>query len=326
MGQAADGDDVQRATALLNLVSLGVTARYVVSQLQDAAGPATWRTAWTCRRWRRSLWLVVALVPMSALFSALCLACAAFARSTKEGQYYLMPLLLVTMPLMMLPMAPGAELNLGNSLIPVTGVVLLLMSLVQGNYAEVLRYVVPVCVRDADLLPSGDPLGRVSVQPGVGAVPRERAARSAALAGAPGARSAGHAVAGRGVFLRRADFRDSVFHAAWRSRPIRRRRRISAILALLLFISQVVCIALPALLMTVLLTGRPLKTLLLDRRRARRRAAWPCCWRCCCTRWDCSSCIGFASCIRSKAKCSTRLEAFARVVARRRRSRGCRTC
>jgi sodium transport system permease protein len=36
-------------------------------------------------------------------------------------------------------------------------------------------------------------------------------------------------------------------------------------LALILFISQVVCIALPALLMTVLLTSRPRKTLLLER-------------------------------------------------------------
>ena len=62
---------------------------------------------------------------MAALFSALCLALAALARSTKEGQYYLMPLLLVTMPLVVLPMSPGVELNLGNSLIPVTGVVLL---------------------------------------------------------------------------------------------------------------------------------------------------------------------------------------------------------
>ena len=51
---------------------------------------------------------------MSALFSALCLACAAFARSTKEGQYYLMPLLLVTMPLMMLPMAPGVGAEPGQ--------------------------------------------------------------------------------------------------------------------------------------------------------------------------------------------------------------------
>ena len=49
------------------------------------------------------------------------------------------------MPLMMLPMAPGTELNLGNSLIPITGVVLLVMSLVQGDFADALRYVVPVC-------------------------------------------------------------------------------------------------------------------------------------------------------------------------------------
>jgi sodium transport system permease protein len=83
---------------------------------------------------------------MSALFSALCLACASFARSTKEGQYYLMPLFLVSMPLLMLPLAPGADLNLGNSLIPITGVILLVMALVQGEYAEAIRYFVPVCV------------------------------------------------------------------------------------------------------------------------------------------------------------------------------------
>ena len=55
--------------------------------------------------------------------AALCLALAAFARSTKEGQYYLMPLLLVVMPLAVLPTAPGVDLTLGNSLIPVTGIV-----------------------------------------------------------------------------------------------------------------------------------------------------------------------------------------------------------
>ena len=85
------------------------------------------------RRRRPPLWLLMALLPIVALFSALSLALAAFARSTKEGQYYLMPLLLVTMPLVVLPMAPGVELNLGNSLIPVTGVVLLLRRLLEGH-------------------------------------------------------------------------------------------------------------------------------------------------------------------------------------------------
>jgi sodium transport system permease protein len=130
-------------TALLNLASLGITARYVVSQLQMIP-TADMAEGLELPPFASLLWLLVALVPMSALFSALCLACAAFARSSKEGQYYLMPLLLVTMPLMMLPMAPGAELDLGNSLIPVTGVVLLLKNLVQGNHAEAIRYVLPV--------------------------------------------------------------------------------------------------------------------------------------------------------------------------------------
>jgi sodium transport system permease protein len=70
----------------------------------------------------------------------LCLALAAFARSTKEGQYYLMPLVLVTMPLVILPMAPGVELNLGNSLIPISGVVLLLRAMLEVDYVAVLPY------------------------------------------------------------------------------------------------------------------------------------------------------------------------------------------
>jgi sodium transport system permease protein len=69
---------------------------------------------------------------------------AAFARSSKEGQYYLMPLLLVTLPLIMLPMLPATRLELGTSLIPVTGVMLLLRSLIEGQYVEALRFVVPV--------------------------------------------------------------------------------------------------------------------------------------------------------------------------------------
>ena len=89
--------------------------------------------------------LAIALVPMSALFSTLCLALAAFARSTKEGQYYLMPLLCVALPLVVLPMSPGVELNLGNSLIPVTGVVLLLRSVLEGNYWQAVQFA-PVVV------------------------------------------------------------------------------------------------------------------------------------------------------------------------------------
>ena len=44
------------------------------------------------------------------------------------------------MPLVILPMSPGVELNLGNSLIPVTGIVLLLRSVLEGDYWQALQY------------------------------------------------------------------------------------------------------------------------------------------------------------------------------------------
>ena len=117
-------------TAVLNLLSVGITGWMVAAQLPGFGLPPLTAIAA----------LMIALVPISALFSALCLALAAFARSTKEGQYYLMPLLLATMPLVILPMSPGVELNLGNSLIPVTGVVLLLRSVLEGNYWQAAQF------------------------------------------------------------------------------------------------------------------------------------------------------------------------------------------
>jgi sodium transport system permease protein len=130
-------------TALLNLTSMGLTAKFILAQFREIAG-FSGASALTLPPLASLVWLVVALLPIAAFFSAMCLACAAFARSTKEGQYYLMPLLLVIMPLMMLPMSPGVELNLGNALIPVTGVVVLLRAMIEGQYWEALRYVVPV--------------------------------------------------------------------------------------------------------------------------------------------------------------------------------------
>jgi sodium transport system permease protein len=126
-------------TSILNLVSMGLTAWFVVGQMATMAPAPLGMPPLSV-----ALWLLVALVPISALFSALCLALAALARSTKEGQYYLMPLILITMPLVILPMAPAVELTLGNSLIPVTGVVLLLRSVLEGNYLQELPYIIPV--------------------------------------------------------------------------------------------------------------------------------------------------------------------------------------
>lgn len=250
-------------TALLNLFSLGFTARYIVAQLKILpAGDIT--QGLDLPPLASTLWLIVALLPMSALFSALCLACAAFARSSKEGQYYLMPLLLVTMPLMMLPMAPGSELNLGNSLIPVTGVVLLLMGLVQGNYAEVTRYVIPVCAmtllcchlalrwavyqfnQESVLFRESE---RFDLRRWLIHLVRDRKET-------PSLAEAFFCVA---LIYVLQFFTQLAVSANTPANPDFR------FFTLLIFISQVVCIALPAVLMALLFTERPGKTLLLNR-------------------------------------------------------------
>lgn len=112
-------------TALLNLLSMGIT---------------TWTFASTLPRVELTpmglVWSTLLLLPLSAFFSAVCLAIGAYARSSKEGQYYLMPLFVVTMPLIFLTLAPGVELNSFYSMVPVTGVALLMQRLLTQSSAD----------------------------------------------------------------------------------------------------------------------------------------------------------------------------------------------
>jgi sodium transport system permease protein len=132
------------ATSLLNLVSMAGTGSFVMTQMQRMDMGGVIPLDFGPPPILPLLWLLVALLPIAALFSALSLAVAAFARSSKEGQYYLMPLLLVSLPLMLFPLMPATELDLGTAIIPVTGVMLLLRTLMEGQYWEAARYALPV--------------------------------------------------------------------------------------------------------------------------------------------------------------------------------------
>tara|TARA_B100000809_G_scaffold228739_1_gene241941 strand:- start:1216 stop:3402 length:2187 start_codon:yes stop_codon:yes gene_type:complete len=129
-------------TSLLNLASIGFTGFLVTSQMtsispglgeQFGAPPLI-----------TLLWMLVILIPVSLFFSGLTLAVASFARSTKEGQYYLAPLMLISLPLLTLTMLPSVDLTLGTSLIPITGAMLLLEALLEAEYAMALQYALPV--------------------------------------------------------------------------------------------------------------------------------------------------------------------------------------
>jgi sodium transport system permease protein len=137
------------ATTILNLISMGFTGKYIVSMTTGAAmsgmGAVPLPTPLAL------FWMLVLLVPLAAFFSALCLALATFARSNKEGQYYLTPLFMITMGMTMFSMSPSIELTAsgGSSLfycaMPIVGPALLLKALLMnpGN-TEVLVFALPV--------------------------------------------------------------------------------------------------------------------------------------------------------------------------------------
>ena len=239
------------ATAILNVICMAATGWVVVRQIPGLGAPPL----------AAMLWLPVALVPISALFSALCLALAAFSRSTKEGQYYLMPLLLVTTPLVVLPMAPGVELTLGNSLIPVTGVVLLLRTMLQGNYWQALQFAPPVilvtlgccllAIRWAvDQFNSESVLFREGERFGVGLWLRHLLHDRQPTPTVAGAIFCGVLILMVRFFMGLALPQPADFHG----------------LAVLSLVTQLAVIAMPALLATVMLTSSPVQTL---------RLRWP---------------------------------------------------
>jgi sodium transport system permease protein len=244
------------ATSVLNIVSMGLTGAFVFAQMQRlGTGPALGLPPHSA-----PVWLFVALIPVSALFSALCLALASFARSNKEGQYYLMPLVLVSMPLMILPMAPGVELTLGNSLIPLTGLVLLLRSLLEGEYWQALPFVPPVvlvtlvcCVLALrwaiDQFNKESVLFRESERVDMGLWLRHL------VRDRQDTPSVAEAVSCGVIILVIQFFMGLALPAPGSFSDIAR----------LIVVSQIVVIATPALLMTIMLTRKPLVTLLVRR-------------------------------------------------------------
>lgn len=136
-------------SALLNLLSMHMTTGFIVEQLSSQGSPQL-AEAFGRLPIQAFGWLVVLLIPMSAFFSALALAVAALARSTKEGQYYLMPLLLITIPLVTMPMIPSLDLSLATSMVPVSGAIFLVRALIEGRYAEAgMHLPVVFCVTSA---------------------------------------------------------------------------------------------------------------------------------------------------------------------------------
>lgn len=133
-------------TALLNLTSMGITGQNMLGALSGGGASAMGDLSFPPLL--SLMWVLLLAIPLSALFSAMSLSFAMFAKSSKEGQYYLTPLLMVTMGLTMFCLNPAVELTPYYSILPVVGPALLLKSLLLGGATAVAAsaFVVPVLV------------------------------------------------------------------------------------------------------------------------------------------------------------------------------------
>jgi sodium transport system permease protein len=135
-------------SALLNMISMGLTGIQLARQIgaMKPVDPDHLSAGLAPPTLSSAFWMILLLIPLAVFFSAVCLALAVLARSMKEGQYYMTPLYLICMPLIFLTLAPGIELTLFYSLVPVTGVSLLLRALILGDYHVAGQYFLPVLV------------------------------------------------------------------------------------------------------------------------------------------------------------------------------------
>ncbi len=133
-------------TALLNLVSMGLTGVQLAAQVANLGPKAGGKmTAILAPPHPSSyFWMMLLLIPLAGFFSALCVALATLARSMKEGQYYMTPMYLVSLPLILVTLAPEITLDLFYSLVPITGPSLLLKALILGEYGTARKFFLPV--------------------------------------------------------------------------------------------------------------------------------------------------------------------------------------
>ena len=125
-------------TTVLNIVSMGVTGGILADQAMGGAGGLE------LPPWSALAWVFLFALPMAAMFSALSLALAMFARSSKEGQYYLTPLITVTIGLAMFAASPLVDMAPFYAVMPVVGPALLLKALLSPGTVEGLVWYLPV--------------------------------------------------------------------------------------------------------------------------------------------------------------------------------------
>jgi sodium transport system permease protein len=122
------------ATAVLSLssmaLSFGAGKKLLLGVAHGAADSAMQITI--SGKAVASIFLVV--LPLAVFFSAALLAISLFAKSFKEAQSYLSPLMIIVVLPAVAAMIPGVELNAGMALVPVLNTSLVSKEIITGTY------------------------------------------------------------------------------------------------------------------------------------------------------------------------------------------------
>ncbi len=118
-------------TTLANLVSIAFTIFFLIGSAKLGGSAAQGLVSLV--DWRAILLIFAIMIPMALFFSALSVLVASFARSFKEAQNYLSPLVLACVAPAYVTMLPGIELSPTLALVPVANVVLLSREFLLGN-------------------------------------------------------------------------------------------------------------------------------------------------------------------------------------------------
>ncbi|MEW6358442.1 MAG: ABC transporter permease subunit/CPBP intramembrane protease [Planctomycetota bacterium] len=116
-------------TTLLNMASMCIT----FAQVGKVILPKEFGSAFAISIDRIGICLL-ALLPTAALFSAVSLAISSMARSYREGQHYLTPIMFIALPLSMVVMVPNFDPGISYSIVPVLNASALLKKLFVGEY------------------------------------------------------------------------------------------------------------------------------------------------------------------------------------------------
>ena len=119
-------------TTVANIISIAFTVFFLIRSAK-MGGDITSEVG-SLLDWRALVLIFVVMIPMAILFAGVAMLVASFARSFKEAQNYLSPLMIVCMAPAYLSFLPGVEINATWSLVPIANVVLLSRELLLGNY------------------------------------------------------------------------------------------------------------------------------------------------------------------------------------------------